>query len=133
MIALSVLLLTKNGSRDLERLLPAIYGQKGVESFEVIALDSGSTDETVQILQHFPLRLEHIPAESFHHSRTRNFAAGLARGEPLGFLSQDAIPTSDSWLSKLISNFSDPRVGAVYGRQMPKPGSLSERRETMDT
>jgi rhamnosyltransferase len=133
MVALSVLLLTKNGGRDVERLLPKLYDQKGVGSLEVIAVDSGSTDGTIDLLQRHPLHLEQIPAEAFHHARTRNFAASLARGEVLIFLSQDAIPASSHWLSNLISNFDDEKVGAVYGRQIPKPGSFAERQETMDT
>jgi rhamnosyltransferase len=133
MVALSVLLLTKNGSRDLERLLPALYGQKDVGSYEVIAVDSGSTDRTIELLKRYPLRLEQIPAQNFHHARTRNFAASLACGDVLIFLSQDAIPTSSLWLKKMISNFEDVTVGAVYGRQIPKPGSFAERYDTMDT
>jgi rhamnosyltransferase len=133
MVALSVLLLTKNGVHDLERLLPALYDQKDVGSFEVIAVDSGSTDGTTELLQRYPLHLEQIPAEAFHHARTRNFAAGLACGEILIFLSQDAIPASNHWLSEMISNFDDINVGAVYGRQIPKPGSFVERQETLDT
>jgi rhamnosyltransferase len=133
MVALSVLLLTKNGSRDLNSLLPALYGQQSVGVFEVIAIDSGSTDGTVQLLQSYSLRLEQIPPETFHHARTRNFAASLAQGEILVFLSQDAIPASNLWLNKMISSFEDPRVGAVYGRQIPKPGSFAERQDTLDT
>lgn len=133
MVALSVLLLTKNGARDVERLLPALYDQQGIGSLEVIAVDSGSTDGTIELLQRHPLHLAQIPAEAFHHARTRNFAAGLARGEILIFLSQDAIPTSRHWLSQMISNFDDVKVGAVYGRQIPKPGSFAERQETLDT
>jgi rhamnosyltransferase len=132
MVELSVLLLTKDGASDLERLLLLLYGQKGVAAFEVIAVDSGSTDGTLDILRRFPLRLVQIPPETFHHARTRNFAAGLARGEILIFLSQDAIPASETWLSTMISNFADPDVGAVYGRQRPKAGSSLERQDALD-
>jgi rhamnosyltransferase len=128
----SVLLLTKNGACDLERLLLALYGQQNVRPFEVIAIDSGSTDGTLDILRRFPVQLKQIPAEEFHHSRTRNFAAGLASGEILVFLSQDAIPASEVWLTTLLSNFVDPSVGAVYGRQLPKPGSTLERQDALD-
>jgi rhamnosyltransferase len=132
MVELSILLLTKNGGRDLERLLPALYGQTGIAPFEVLAIDSGSTRGTLDVLRRFPVRLEQIPPETFHHARTRNFAAGLARGRILIFLSQDAIPASEVWLKTMISNFDDPGVGAVYGRQLPKPGSTTERRDTFD-
>ncbi|MFZ0806459.1 MAG: glycosyltransferase [Candidatus Sulfotelmatobacter sp.] len=133
MLGLSVLLLTKNGADGLERLLPELFGQKSVAPFEVIAIDSGSTDGTVELLAQYPLRIHHIPAETFHHARTRNFAATLATGQILTFLSQDAVPASDHWLASLIANFADPGVGAVYGRQIPRPESLAERRDTFDT
>jgi rhamnosyltransferase len=132
MVALSVLLLTKNGLHDLRRLLPSLYHQREVGSLEVIAVDSGSTDGTIELLQSYPLRLERIHPDAFHHARTRNFAAGFAQGELLIFLSQDAVPASDLWLSRMIFNFNDPKVGAVYGRQIPKPGSCVERQDTLD-
>jgi rhamnosyltransferase len=133
MAELSVLLLTKNGAADLERLMPSLYGQKCEAPFEVIAVDSGSTDGTLDVLRRFPVRLEQIPPDTFHHARTRNFAASLASGKILIFLSQDAIPASEVWLSTMISNFDDPAVGAVYGRQLPNVGSSLERQDALDT
>jgi rhamnosyltransferase len=128
----SVLVLTKNGMPDINSCLKAVYGQCGVGLMEVIVVDSGSTDETMEIAKAFPVRLEQIPPASFHHARTRNFAAGLASGEILVFLSQDAIPSSDRWLEAMVANFADPGVGAVYGRQMPKPASTLERKDALD-
>ncbi len=128
MIETSILIPTKNGGEDIGACLGAIYSQKGVGPFEVIVIDSGSTDGTVEIARRYPVRLERIPPETFHHARTRNYAAGLAKGEVLVFLSQDAIPASDTWLAALLSNFNEPAVGAVYGRQLPKAESGLERR-----
>jgi rhamnosyltransferase len=132
MIQSSILLLTKNGRHDLEHLLPALFAQRDVDTFEVIAVDSGSFDGTVDLLRAFPVRIEQISAATFHHARTRNLAASFARGRVLVFLSQDAIPSSELWLSALISSFDDPKVGAAYGRQRPKPGCSVERRDTLD-
>jgi rhamnosyltransferase len=131
-VQVSILLLTKNGRGDLERVLPSLFAQRAEVPFEVIAIDSGSTDGTVDLLRQFPVQLEQIPADAFHHARTRNHAASLAHGGILIFLSQDAIPASDNWLTAIISNFSDPRVGAVYGRQFPKTGSSLERKDALD-
>lgn len=133
MVAISVLLLTKNGSSDLERVLPALYSQKDVPRFEVIAVDSGSSDGTIPLLRRYPVRLIQIPAEVFHHARTRNMAASLSFGEFLVLLSQDAVPASDFWLKNLLASFRDPQVGAVYGRHLPRPGSVAERHDTLDT
>jgi rhamnosyltransferase len=132
MVELSILLLTKNGRRDLDRVLPALFDQKASVQFEVIAIDSGSTDGTLELLQRFPVQVKQILPQQFHHARTRNLAASLAEGEILVFLSQDAIPASNGWLATMISNFDDPQVGAVYGRQFPKTGSSLERRDVFD-
>ena len=124
----SILIPTKNGAKDLEACLAAIYSQKRTGPFEVIVIDSGSTDATLEIARRYPVRIEEIPPQTFHHARTRNYAAGLARGEVLVFLSQDAIPASDTWLAALAGDFREPSVGAVYGRQLPKAESGLERR-----
>ena len=132
MVEVTILLLTKNGKSELESALPAVFGQKSAPSFEVVAIDSGSDDGTLDLLRLFPVRTEQILAKDFHHAGTRNFAAGLAQGKILVFLSQDAIPASQDWLKAMISNFADPAVGAVYGRQFPKPGSSLERQYALE-
>jgi rhamnosyltransferase len=128
----SILVLTKNEAHNIEACLKAVYAQADVDPFEVIIVDSGSTDTTLEIARRYPVRIEQIPAESFHHARTRNFAAGLASGDTLVYLVADAAPVSDTWLKGLTGNFADPGVGAVYGRQMPRPGSSVERQDALD-
>ena len=132
MVEASIIVLTKNGRPDLERLLPTVSAQADKVSSELLAVDSGSVDGTLELLRHFPVRIVEIPPEDFHHARTRNFAARLAQGKILVLLSQDAIPASENWLESMIKNFNDPKVGAVYGRQCPKPGSSLERRQALD-
>jgi rhamnosyltransferase len=138
----SILILSKNDAANIGPCLQAVFGQKHAEPFETIVVDSGSTDGTLEIVarvlvaraqERYAVKLEEIPAERFHHARTRNYAASLAQGDILIFISQDAIPSSDNWLSALISNFNDPAVGAVYGRQVPNRGSTLERQDTLDT
>ena len=95
-------------------------------------IDSGSTDGTHEIAQKYHIRFDRIPDGTFHHARTRNYAAGLAHGDVLVYLAADAWPTNDSWLASLLSNFTDPEVGAVYGRHLPKPGVGMERADLLD-
>lgn len=132
MVEVSIIVLTKNGRPYLEQLLPTVVTQARKVSGELVVVDSGSTDGTLELLRRFPVRVVQIPPEDFHHARTRNFAARLAHGQVLVLLSQDAIPASENWLESMIRNFGDPQVGAVYGRQCPKPGSSSERQEALD-
>jgi len=133
MIEASILIPTKNGAEDMGACLQAIYSQKDVGRVEVVIVDSGSTDGTLEIAKRYPVRIAEIPPEGFHHARTRNYAAGLARGRYLVFLSQDAIPSNRNWLKAMLQNFADGAVGAVYGRQIPKVGSTQERHDALNT
>src|ERR1700737_3744492 len=108
-IKTSIVIPTKNGAEDIGACLEAVYSQKDVGRFEVLVVDWGPRDKTLETGGRYPVRLEQIPPEAFHHARTRNYAAGLAKGELLVFLSQDAIPASDMWLAAFLSNFNAPR------------------------
>jgi rhamnosyltransferase len=123
----SVLVLTKNEADNIKLCLESIFSQESDREFEVVVVDSGSTDATVEIAKGYPVRIEQIRPESFHHARTRNFAATLASGDVLVYLAADAIPASKKWLQFLVADFVNPGVGAVYGRQLPKAGSSPER------
>ncbi|MBS1849825.1 MAG: glycosyltransferase [Acidobacteria bacterium] len=132
MVKTSILVLTKNEARNIRPCLEAVFSQQGVEGFEVLVIDSSSSDATLEIARRFPVRIEQIPAASFHHARTRNYAASLARGEHLVYLAADAFPAAPDWLHALLCNFEDPAVAAVYGRHIPKPGSTVERRDALE-
>lgn len=132
MVECSISILTKNEEPNIGACLEAVYSQRFVGEFEVVLVDSGSTDATVEIARRFPVRIKQIRPEEFHHARTRNFAAGLGNGPIIVNLSGDAIPASHTWLQELLANFKDPSVGAVYGRQLPKPPSSMERQDTYD-
>jgi rhamnosyltransferase len=132
MIECSISILTKNEELNIGACLTAVFSQKFDGKFDVLIVDSGSTDATLEIARRFPIRIEQILPEEFHHARTRNFAAALGKGAIIVNLSGDAIPASETWLQELLANFNDPSVGAVYGRQFPKPASTMERHDTFD-
>lgn len=127
----SILILCKNEAANMKPCLDAVFCQKGIDVCEVIVVDSGSTDGTQEIVRRYPVRIEEIPADAFHHARTRNYAAGLARGEILVYLAADAFPATEVWLQELLRNFEDGQVGATYGRHLPKPGSSHEREDAL--
>jgi rhamnosyltransferase len=127
----SILILCKNEAANIGPCLEAVFEQKGAGPFEVIVVDSGSTDSTLEIVRSYDVRIEEIAAKAFHHARTRNYAASLANGEILVYLAADAFPASENWLRALLSNFEDEKVGAVYGRHMPKAGSSFERKDAL--
>lgn len=100
-----------------------IEGQAYSGAAEIVCVDSGSTDGTVEFLLDHGVTVRNIRPEEFHHSRTRNLAAAMARHDVLVCLSGDAVPANDRWLAKLAAHFADPDVGAVYGKQLAPPGT----------
>jgi rhamnosyltransferase len=131
MIQTSILIPAKDEALNIRNCLDAVFSQVSGKEFEVILVDSGSTDGTPEIVEGYPVRLYRIPANEFHHARTRNYLASLARGEYLVYLNADAFPTSPLWLNALISNLSDRSVGAAYGRHLPKLDCNLERRTVL--
>jgi rhamnosyltransferase len=125
--AISIVLLTLNGGQALADTLAALYQQRLAEpggaglTFEVVAIDSGSRDGSLDTLRRYPLRLHQIPPAEFGHGRTRNLGARLAHGAWLVYLSQDAVPAHDRWLLNLTRHLREPGVAAAFGRQLPPP------------
>jgi rhamnosyltransferase len=122
----TVVVLTYNGERYLRELLDAVAGQRIDGAFEILVIDSGSTDSTLDIIADFSqVRLVRIPNEEFGHGRTRNFAAHEARGRYVAYLTHDAVPASDRWLYELLKPFElSDRVAAVMGSQIPRPSAF---------
>ncbi len=121
MTDVSIIILTKNAGEQFSDTLNAIYSQKHKYSVDVIIIDSGSTDETLQIAKKFKTKIYEIDPKEFGHGKTRNYGATLAKGTYLIYLTQDALPQGTKWLEKLLKPFSVEQVVGVYARQVPKP------------
>jgi rhamnosyltransferase len=124
-------LLTHDGGPDLERVLQGIEAQEAAPRFEVIAIDTDSTDGTLERLARHAVRVERITKREFSHPGTRNLGVRLAHGEFVVLLVQDAIPFHRRWLANLVAPLEDdPRVAAAYSRQVPREGANPiERRD----
>ncbi len=123
----SIIIPTKDEEANIGRCLEAVYGQSVDFPFEVLVIDSGSRDRTVEIARKHPVRLLEIAAADFHHARTRNLGGANSAGKYLVFLSSDAFPADNRWLSALLRNFEEPSIAAVYGRQLAKADATPER------
>ena len=114
----SVVIPVKNGVQTLRDCLNGIFSQTLADHLEVIIIDSGSTDGTLELLKEYPVIVHSISPKSFNHGDTRNIGASLAKGEFIVFTVQDAIPCDNSWLETLVAHFDDPKVDAVCGQQV---------------
>lgn len=123
MPSVTVAVLTFNGEQYLDELLTAVEEQHYAGEVEVLVIDSGSTDATLDIVARHPrVRLHEIPNKEFGHGRTRDLAARLAGGEIVAYLTHDAVPASADWLNGLVEPLrDDARIVAVVGKQIPRP------------
>lgn len=113
---------TFNGEEFLDDLIKAVLSQKTQKNFELLIIDSGSNDRTLEIIAEYPkIRLHQIPNKEFGHGRTRNLAVEMADSEFVVFLTQDATPSHDQWLDYLLEPFTiNEKVGCVVGKQIPR-------------
>jgi rhamnosyltransferase len=118
-IDVSIIILTRNAGTLFKDVLTNVFKQD-YEEYEVIVIDSSSDDDTVNIAKQFPVKIIVIDQKDFGHGKTRNFGAKIAKGKFLIFLTQDAVPRNNSWLTELIKGLNDKKITGVYGRQIAR-------------
>jgi len=116
----TIVIPTKNAGDILDRTLGMVFAQKTQFSYEVICVDSGSKDDTLNIIQKYPCKLVQIAPEEFGHGKTRNFGASQGTGEFIVFITQDAAPASDTWLENFILAMKlDDEIAGGFGIHYP--------------
>lgn len=121
-IKVSVVIPVKNGGELFARVLKAVTAQETPWPFEILVIDSGSTDASQEVACSLQARLHVIDPEEFGHGRTRNLGAQLTCGEYLVYITQDALPASCDWLRKLVEPLEhDTRIAGAFGRHLPYP------------
>jgi glycosyltransferase involved in cell wall biosynthesis len=115
--SISVVVRCHNEERHIGKLLAALARQT-LPPAEVVVVDSGSTDGTLDIVARHPVRLVRIAPEEFTFGRSLNLGCASATGEILVFASAHVVPVRDDWLERLTAPFAAPDVALVYGRQV---------------
>jgi glycosyltransferase involved in cell wall biosynthesis len=111
-----------NGARYLDEVLGAVRAQRTDRAVELLVVDSGSTDGSLEIAARHGARIHPIPKRDFSHGGTRNLAMQLAEGEHVAFLTQDATPAHDGWLAAMLEGFEQAGdVALVFGPHRPRP------------
>jgi rhamnosyltransferase len=121
---ISVVVPTLNGAATLPAWLAAIERQQVAGGVEIVAVDSGSTDGTLDLLTSRVATLLRVAPADFDHGATRNLAIASARGALVVLAVQDAVPLDADYLDRLTRPFDvDPAVAGTVARQIASDGA----------
>lgn len=115
---------TLNSGERFKDVLGALTGQAnaaGVE-YEILVVDSGSSDGTVEAARAAGARVIEIDKKDFQHGRTRNLIVSEAKGTHVALITDDAVPANEHWLDSMVAAFElADDVALVFGPQIPIP------------
>lgn len=112
----SIVIRAYNEARHIARLLEGIRHQT-YPNLEIILVDSGSTDDTIAIASSYGAKIVRIPADEFTFGRSLNLGINKAQGEWIVIASAHVYPVYPDWVERLVSPFSEARIGLTYGKQ----------------
>ena len=112
----SIIIRTLNEDKYLKDLLTSIHSQT-YKNFEIINVDSGSKDETLNIADRFNCKIISISPEDFTFGYALNKGIEVSSGKFTVIISAHTMPKNEFWLENLIKPFQDPKVAMVFGKQ----------------
>jgi glycosyltransferase involved in cell wall biosynthesis len=98
----SVVIPTLNAGPEFRWMLRKLRAQKAVREIEIVVVDSGSRDATVDWAHEAGCNVVQILPSEFTHSYARNRGADAASGDYLLFMVQDAYPIGDHWMHGML-------------------------------
>ncbi len=113
---ISIVIRAFNEERWLPEVLASLNRQT-CRDFEVLLVDSGSTDRTREIAAANGVRVVRLRSEDFTFGHSLNVGIQESRGSLVAILSAHAIPADEGWLERLVAPLRQPGVALVYGGQ----------------
>lgn len=117
---ISIVFRALNEEKFFERAILACKSQTLDDglSMEIVLVDSGSTDRTLEIAEKHGLTIVHIPKSKFSFGRSLNWGCDAASGGYLAMISAHCIPAHDRWLQNLVQPLVDGDAVYSYGKQV---------------
>ncbi len=124
----SVLMRTRNSAPGVAQVLTALFSQT-FRDFELVVVDSGSTDDTIALVSRFPHRLIRRAAEDYFPGRVLNEVVPETRGHVVVFLNSDCVLLGPGALGRLTEAVvGSVDVVAAFARQVPRPDAWTHVR-----
>lgn len=121
--SVTIIIIAKNDSENLEKNLPIVLNQN-YPDFEVVVVNDGSTDESEAILKEYKRNYSHLystfaPISYENESRRQKILAltiGIkaANKDVLLFTETDAHPANENWIREMVSRLT-PSKDIVLG------------------
>jgi rhamnosyltransferase len=108
---------TYNGGELWKQVVNALKTQR-TNLDKILVIDSGSSDNTVQISKEANFDVIIISHSDFNHGATRNLGLTRIDCDIVVFFTQDAIPQEKA-IAKIVCAFDDSSIAVAYGRQLP--------------
>lgn len=128
-IETSIIIRTRNESRWLGETLKRLSEQT-YKNFEIIIVDSGSTDNTLEIARQFSVIVIEIPPKEFTYPYAINIGIKNANATSFyGILSAHSLPIGNNWLKAGVDALKiDPKACGLYGPLLAMPdGTLMDK------
>lgn len=120
----SIIIPTRNRCESLRNTIVSLQQQNFPDDhYEIIVIDKPSTDDTRRVVEECN---QHGRKEVIYYEElqdgvhyARHAGARIAKGDLLAYTDDDVICDPD-WLSELTRPYTDPKVGCVGGKVLPR-------------
>lgn len=119
MDSLWVVMRSRNDAWVVEATLQALQQQS--LAHRLLVMDNASSDGTREIVERYADKVVDVPEGQYVPGRILNQAMQLTDSDIVVFLNSDCTPQHADCLKEMVRPFEGPQVGAVYGRQQPRP------------
>ncbi len=118
----SLVMRSYNEAWALGDTLAGVFDQDYAGRIELIVIDSGSTDGSVEIIERYnPAHFRQISSSEYIPGKVLNWGLETASNDWVVFLNSDATPANKQWLTELLkAGVETVNIGAAFSRQIPR-------------
>jgi len=112
----SIVIRAYNEEQHIGKLLEGIRAQS-IQDIEIVLVDSGSTDRTVEVASTYSVKVIRIDPQDFSFGYSLNQGIEACTRDLVVIASAHVYPVYPDWLEQLIKSFANPKVAVAYGKQ----------------